>query len=69
MINDDCTLTITKSGEIENMKGDVINTPKLSEYFLDKCSIKGVTVKYNHQATKKALKEVSEFFNKYLSSK
>ena len=69
MINDDCTLTITESGEIENLKGVVINTPKLSEYFLDKCSIKGVTVKYNHQATKKALKEVSEFFNKYLSSK
>jgi hypothetical protein len=62
-------LTITKSGEIENMKGVVINTPKLSEYFLDKCSIKGVTVKYNHEATKNALIEVSEFFNKYLSSK
>ncbi len=69
IINDDCTLTITNSGEIQNMKGVVINTPKISEYFLDKCSFKGVTVKYNHEATQKALKEVSKFFNKYLSSK
>jgi dienelactone hydrolase len=67
IINDDCTLTITNTGEIENMKGVVINTPKISEYFLDKCSFKGVTVKYNHKATQKALKEVSEFFSKNLS--
>jgi GGDEF domain-containing protein len=49
------------------MKGVVINTPEISEYFLDKCSFKGVTVKYNHEATQKALKEVSEFFSKNLS--
>ena len=69
IINDDCTLTITDTGEIENLKGVVINTPKISEYFLDKCSFKGVTVKYNHEATQKALIEVSEFFDKYLSRK
>ena len=69
IINDDCTLTITDTGEIENLKGVVINTPKISEYFLDKCSFKGVTVKYNHEATQKALAEVSEFFDKYLSRK
>jgi hypothetical protein len=51
------------------MKGVVINTPKLSEYFLDKCSIKGVTVKYNYAATKKTLNAVREFFDKYLSTK
>jgi hypothetical protein len=51
------------------MKGVVINTPKISEYFLDKCSFKGVTVKYNHDATKRALIEVSAFFDKYLSRK
>jgi hypothetical protein len=28
IINEDCTLTITKTGEIENMKGVVINTPR-----------------------------------------
>ena len=67
IINEDCTLTITNTGEIENMKGVVINTPEISEYFLDKCSFKGVTVKYNHEATQKALKEVSEFFSKNLS--
>jgi hypothetical protein len=51
------------------MKGVVIDTPKISEHFLDKCSFKGVTVKYNHEATQKTIKEVSRFFNKYLSSK
>ena len=69
IINEDCTLTVTNTGEIENMKGVVINTPKISEYFLNKCSFKGVTVKYNHDATQKALIEVSNFFDKYLSRK
>ena len=68
IINDDCTLTITETGEIENLKGVVINTPKISEYFLNKCSFKGVTVKYNYEATKKALYEVSLFFDNNLSS-
>jgi dienelactone hydrolase len=69
IINDECTLTITDTGEIENLKGVVINTPKISEYFLDKCSIKGVKVKYNHKATQQALKEVKSFFNINLPSK
>ena len=69
IINDECTLTITNTGEIENLKGTVINTPKISEYFLDKCSIKGVKVKYNHKATQQALKEVRSFFNINLPSK
>ncbi len=69
IINDDCTLTITDTGEIENLKGVIINTPSISEYFLDKCSFKGVKVKYNHAATRKALKEVRSFFNINLPSK
>ena len=68
IINDDCTLTITETGQIENLNGVVVNTPKISEYFLNKCSFKGVTVKYNHEATKKALNEVSQFFDNNLSS-
>ena len=39
------------------MNGIIINTPEISE-FLNKCSTKGVTVKYNSEATKITLKEV-----------
>ena len=65
VINDECTLTITKNGEIQNMKGVIINTPKISEYFLDVCSTKGVTVKYNSRATKITLTEVKNFFRRF----
>ena len=41
VINNECTLTIKDTGEIENLKGVIINTPEISEYFLDKCSTKG----------------------------
>ena len=40
-------LTINKEGKIQNLKGTLIDTPELSEYFLNLCSKKGVTVKYN----------------------
>ena len=67
IMNMDCTLTITNIGEIKNMNGTIINTPELSEYFLNKCSTKGVTVKYNSEATKITLDKVEEFFIKTLS--
>ena len=67
VMNLDCTLTITDDGEIQNMNGTIINTPELSEYFLNKCSIKGVTVKYNYNATKITLDKVQEFFIKTLT--
>lgn len=67
VMNLDCTLTITNDGEIQNMNGTIINTPKLSEYFLNKCSIKGVTVKYNYNATKITLDKVQDFFIKTLT--
>lgn len=67
IMNMDCTLTITNIGEIQNMNGTIINTPELSEYFLNKCSTKGVTVKYNSEATKITLDKVEEFFIKTLS--
>ena len=67
VMNLDCTLTITDDGEIQNMNGTIINTPELSEYFLNKCSIKGVTVKYNSNATKITLDKVQEFFIKTLT--
>ena len=51
------------------MKGVIINTPEISEYFLDKCSTKGVTVKYNSKATQITLSEVKRFFNKTLVDK
>ncbi len=66
VINDECTLTITDSGEIKNMRGVIINTPRISEYFLNKCSTKGVTVKYSSEATDITLEEVKNFFNKTL---
>ena len=69
VINNECTLTIKDTGEIENLKGVVINTPEISEYFLDKCSTKGVTVKYNSKATQITLSEVKRFFNKTLVDK
>ena len=52
VMNLDCTLTITNDGEIQNMNGTIINTPELSEFFLNKCSVKGVTVKYNSRLPK-----------------
>ena len=67
VMNLDCTLTITGEGEIQNMNGTIINTPELSEYFLNKCSIKGVTVKYNAKATKITLDKVQKFFTKTLT--
>jgi dienelactone hydrolase len=69
IINKECTLTINKNGEINNMEGILINSPEMSEYFLNKCSFKGVTVKYNSQATKKTLYEVKQFFNENLINK
>ncbi len=67
VMNLDCTLTITKDGEIQNMNGTIINTPELSEFFLNKCSVKGVTVKYNSKATKITLDKVQKFFIKTLT--
>ena len=66
VMNLDCTLTITNDGEIQNMNGAIINTPELSEFFLNKCSTKGVTVKYNSKATKITLDKVQKFFMKTL---
>ena len=67
IINNECTLTINNKGEIKNLNGVVVNTPEISEYFLNKCSFKGVTVKYNSEATKKTLKYIEMFFSKNLS--
>ena len=67
IINDECTLTINNNGEIENLKGVVINTPEISEFFLNKCSYKGVTVKYNSEATEKTLNKIETFFRRNLS--
>ena len=67
VMNLDCTLTITSDGEIQNMNGTIINTPELSEFFLNKCSIKGVTVKYDSNATKITLDKVQKFFMKTLT--
>ena len=58
VINRECTLTINKEGKIQNLKGTLIDTPELSEYFLNLCSKKGVTVKYNSDATEITLSEV-----------
>ena len=67
VINDECTLTINKDGKIQNLKGTLIDTPELSEYFLNLCSEKGVTVKYNSDATDITLNEVKRFFDMTLN--
>ena len=67
VMNLDCTLTITNNGEIQNMNGTIINTPELSEFFLNKCSVNVVTVKYNSKATKITLDKVQKFFVKTLT--
>ena len=67
VINRECTLTINKEGKIQNLKGTLIDTPELSEYFLNLCSKKGVTVKYNSDATEITLSEVKKFFNTTLN--
>ena len=67
VINNECTLTITNHGQIQNLNGTIIDTPELSEYFLNKCSTKGVTVKYNSEATKLTLDKISQYFDKTLN--
>ncbi len=67
VINNECTLTITNHGQIQNLNGTIIDTPELSEYFLNKCSTKGVTVKYNSEATRLTLDKISQYFDKTLN--
>ncbi len=62
--NKKCTLTISESGKIITLTNKEVSTPEASEYFLDRCSTKGVTVKYNAPAAEKTQKLILEFLSK-----
>ena len=61
IINDECTLTISKIGEMKTISNKQVRGPKESAELLDKCSTKGVSVKYSPYATEKTRIEIIEF--------
>ncbi len=61
IINDECTLTISKIGEIKTISNEKVKGPNESAKLLDKCSTKGVSVKYSPHATEKTYIEIIEF--------
>ena len=65
---DKCTLTINKNGNIETVAGEIIFGPTESSEIIDKCSSRGVMVKYNHEATNKAQQYVLNFLSKTLNN-
>ncbi len=64
IINKNCTLTISNAGKIITLNNEEVTTPKASEKFLHRCSAKGVTVKYNAQATKKSQNIILNFLSR-----
>ena len=66
VFNDDCTLTISKRGRLITMTQKDISNSETSSTLLSQCSKKGVTVKYNFEATQKTEETVLNFFKKNL---
>ena len=66
VINNDCTLTISKNGKIVTLSGKTIYGPKESAKILDECSTKGVMVKYNSKARKETNEHILQFLEKTL---
>jgi dienelactone hydrolase len=64
IINDECTLTISNIGEMKTISNKKISGPKESAKLLDKCSTKGVSVKYSPYATEKTYIEIIEFLKR-----
>ena len=50
------------------MAGEIIYGPKESADIIDRCSSKGVMVKYNHEATLKSQEHVLNFLSKTLNN-
>ena len=63
IINNDCTLTISESGNIVTLNNRLISGPKDSAEVLNQCSTKGVYVKYNSNAAYQTKLEIVKFFN------
>ena len=66
--SDACTLTINNYGNIQTVSGEIIYGPKESAEIIDRCSSKGVMVKYNHEATIKSKKQVFNYLSKTLNN-
>ena len=66
--SDECTLTINNYGNIQTVAGEIIYGPKESADIIDRCSSKGVMVKYNHEATLKSQEHVLNFLSKTLNN-
>ena len=64
IINDECTLTISNIGEMKTISNNKVSGPKESAELLDKCSTKGVSVKYSPYATEKTYVEIIEFLKR-----
>ena len=64
VINDECTLTISNIGEMRTISNKKVSGPKESAELLDKCSTKGVSVKYSPYATEKTYVEIIEFLKR-----
>ena len=64
IINDECTLTISNTGEMRTISNNKVSGPKESAELLDKCSTKGVSVKYSPYATEKTYVEIIEFLKR-----
>jgi dienelactone hydrolase len=64
IINDECTLTISSIGEMRTISKKKVSGPKESAELLDRCSTKGVSVKYSPYATEKTYIEIIEFLKR-----
>ena len=64
IINDECTLTISNIGEMRTISNNKVSGPKESAELLNKCSTKGVSVKYSPYATEKTYVEIIKFLKK-----
>tara|TARA_Y100001960_G_scaffold3840_1_gene4231 strand:+ start:95 stop:1117 length:1023 start_codon:yes stop_codon:yes gene_type:complete len=62
--NNDCTLTISKTGRIITLTNKDVSVPGASSELLDRCSIRGVKVKYNSEARKKTEEVLLNFLTK-----
>lgn len=64
--NPECTLTISDEGKIVTMDKKNVSDPETSLELLNKCSERGVEVKYNLTAAEKTKEIILEFFKNKL---
>ena len=61
IINDECTLTISDKGKISTLSKEIIYGPKESASVIERCSTRGVKVKYNAVAASRTRDEIIKF--------